>query len=154
MKSLKIITKDLIFKDTNFACQEEVFTFLAEQLYEQQRSDSVVEVKNGFYSREREFSTCIDHEIAIPHCRVENIKNASVAVIVNKNGIPWTDSEEYVKYLFALMIPEENENQIHIRVLAQMAQMIMQESFMESIIKASSSEKIYEIIKSLNEEIK
>lgn len=149
----EVITKELIFMNMQFKEQDEVFRFLAQQLKDTGRSTSVEEVKNGFYTREAEFSTYIDNEIAIPHCRNKSIKDASVAIVINETGIAWTDDGEYPKILFALMIPEANENQMHIRVLAQVAQMIMVESFVESLKKASTVDEIYEMMQSLNEVI-
>lgn len=149
----EVVIKELIFKDTQFTTQDEVFHFLAHQLKKCNRSTSVQDVVAGFYAREAEFSTYIDDGMAIPHCRNTSIQDATVAVVLNKEPIPWTDMKEGAKTIFALLIPAANENQIHIRVLAQVAQMLMQETFVESLQKAQTEDELYDVVKTLNKEI-
>lgn len=149
---IKVISKSMVFLDTEFGSQNELFKFLATELYNQNRSDSVEEVVKGFYLREEEFSTAVNDGIAIPHCRNHSIKEATVAVIRNKNFVEWSAEDEKCNLFFALMIPEENENQMHIKILAKVAQLIMEDDFIEKI-KTYSTEEVFNELKPLNETI-
>ena len=51
---------------------------------------------------------------------------------------------------FALLVPGSNENQMHIRILAQVAQLIMEEDFIELVNKANNSDQIYQRLSVLN----
>lgn len=147
-----VISKEMIFKNTEFTTQEEVFGFLANRMKETNRSINVEDIIKGFYHREEEFSTYIGNQIAIPHCRNKSVIYASVAIIINKKGIPWTDQEEMPDMIFALMIPEQKEDQIHIKILAQVAQLLMDDDFVEKIRNAKTEEEIYEFVKIVNQE--
>lgn len=146
---MKVIDKNLIFLDTEFKSQEEVFRFLANKAIETKRGNDLDLIVQGFYDRELEFSTAMDEMIAIPHCRNEGIIQATVIVIRNKYDIEWTGHEQ-VKILFALLVPESNENQMHIRILAQVAQLIMEDDFKKMVNCASQPNQIYEYMGALN----
>lgn len=146
---MKVIDHNFIFIDTDFQTQKELFTFLAEQILSSKRGNDLDKIVEGFYERENEFSTAMDNYIAIPHCRNENIFQATVIVVRNKTEIKWTDNEN-VKLFFALLVPGSNKNQMHIRILAQVAQLIMEEDFIELVNKANNSDQIYQRLSVLN----
>lgn len=146
---MKVIDRDLIFVDTDFKTQRELFEFLAKQVSESKRGENPEKIVEGFYEREAEFSTAMGNDIAIPHCRNEHILQATVIVARNKIQIEWTDDER-AKLIFALLVPGSNENQMHIRILAQVAQLIMEEDFINLVNEAKDGEKIYERLSVLN----
>ena len=146
---MKVIDKNLIFLDTEFKSQQEIFGFLATKSIETKRGNDVDLIVQGFYDRELEFSTAMDEMIAIPHCRNKSIIQATVIVIRNKYEIEWTDHEQ-VKILFALLVPGSNDNQMHVRILAQVAQLIMEDDFKQLVSSAREPSQIYEYMEVLN----
>lgn len=148
-----VISKEYIYVKQNFTNQKELFAFLANQLVASKRAENEQSIIDSFYAREEEFSTYVDRGIAIPHCRSQSIHDASVAIVINKNKIQWTEEDECPNLFFALMIPESNENQIHIRVLAQVAQLLMEDEFVEAIRNAKNEEEIFSLVSKLNTEI-
>lgn len=147
---MNVIDHNFIFIDTDFKTQKELFIFLAKQVFFSNRGNDLEKIVEGFYEREEEFSTAMDNYIAIPHCRNENILQATVIVVRNKTEIKWTDNED-VKLIFALLVPGSNENQMHIRILAQVAQLIMEEDFIELVNKAKDNDQIYRRLSVLND---
>lgn len=146
---LDVINQELIFLDTNFTTQGELFEFIADKSIEYKIGNDKEGIVKGFYDREQEFSTAMNQFVAIPHCRNKFIDSASVIVIRNKNEITWTDGE-IVKYFFSLLVPESNENQMHIRILAAVAQLLLEDEFIELVEKAENPCQIYEAMKDLN----
>lgn len=145
-----VIDKKMIFLNTSFKSQQEVFDFLADKMVEDKRGNSSKKMIDGFYQREQEYSTAINDNIAIPHCRIEEIEKATVIVLRNKNKIKWTDDEE-VNLFFALMIPASNENQMHIKILAQVAQLIMEDSFINIVKDSDNVDAIYQGMHVIND---
>lgn len=144
-----VIVKDCIYLDTDLKSQQEVFEFLADALVCAGRGVNAKAIVEGFYQREKEFSTAMDDGIAIPHCRIRAIQDATVLIIRNKHAIGWTE-EEPVDLFFALMIPESNENQMHIKILAQVAQLIMEDDYIDLVRHTQDADKIYEAMADLN----
>lgn len=146
---MEVIVKDFIFLDTDLHTQDEVFQFLTKALTSCGRADQGDIIIEGFYQREKEFSTAMNDGIAIPHCRSKAIQDATVIIVRNQSMITWTDQEE-VDLFFALMIPEANENQMHIRILAQVAQLIMEDDFIDIVRHSKDPEVIYKEMEKLN----
>lgn len=145
-----VISEEYIYLDTEIKTQDELFDFLACKMVEHGRASNIEEMKEGFYKREAEFSTAMNDGIAIPHCRVGAIVDATVIIVRNVKCIMWSD-EESVDVFFALLIPEANENQIHIKILAQVAQLIMEDSYIEIVRTSRERREIYKEMQSLNE---
>jgi fructose-specific phosphotransferase system IIA component len=144
-----VIIPEMLFVNQGFNNEDAVLRFLAEQAVSKGRANNPEKLIQGFYNREKEFSTAVNNYIAIPHCRDENVKKATVAVIQNNTMVKWTAGEE-CNLFFALMIPAENQNQIHIRILAKLAGMIMEDQFVENIRKCKSSTEMYKVLEPLN----
>lgn len=145
-----VISRDLIFVHQNFNTQDEIFKFLKNTLIETKRGMDAGGIIKGFYEREKEFSTYIDKGIAIPHCRCDDIKDASVVMITNDKPVTWTQKEEQADIIISLMIPASNENQIHIKILAQVAQLMLDDSFVSLVRNAATSEEIFRAVEKLN----
>jgi len=145
-----VIVRELIFIDTVFRTQDEVFNFIATRLFEADRSSNKSEVVKGFYDRESEFSTCMNDGIAIPHCLNQDISDATVIVVRNQFDIPWPQKEDQANLFFSLLIPKKNENQMHIRILAQVAQLIMEDDFITDVRDSKNTQNIYDLLKDLN----
>jgi len=145
-----VIVRELIFIDTEFKTQDEVLNFIASRLFEAGRCSDVSEVVRGFYDREAEFSTCMNDGIAIPHCLNQAISDATVIVVRNQFDIPWPQKEDQANLFFSLLIPKKNENQMHIRILAQVAQLIMEDDFIKNVRDSENTQIIYDLLKDLN----
>lgn len=149
----EVIIKDLVFIDQELQTQNDVLEFIATKLYEIGRCSCVEDVIQGFYSRESEFSTAMNDGIAIPHCLNQTISDATVIVVRNKYNVLWTNGEDEVNLFFSLLIPKKNENQIHIRILAKVAQLIMEDDFIKIVREATDIQTIYDKMSALNKTI-
>lgn len=144
-----VIDKNLIFLNTSYQNQQELFDFLADEVIKENRGMDKEKIVEGFYEREKEYSTAINDGIAIPHCRIDEIRKATVIVLRNKKKIIWTENED-IDIIFALLIPKSNENQMHIKILAQVAQLIMEDEFIKLIKDSENTEVIFSAMNIIN----
>lgn len=144
-----VVAEEMIFINTGFVSQKELFHFIAQTAHDLGRVNDVQEIIQGFYHREEEFSTAMNDGIAIPHCRSEAINDASVMIIRNSKNIVWTE-DEACDLFFALLVPASNVDQMHIRILAQVAQLLLEDDFIEKVREAQSISQIFELVKELN----
>lgn len=147
MKS--VVAEELIFINTIFNSQKDMFEFIAETAFRLDRTTDVKSVIDGFYHREGEYSTAMNDGIAIPHCRTESILDASIVIIRNSEKVLWTEDEE-CDLFFALLVPDSNVNQMHIRILAQVAQLLLEDEFVAQVRSASDPSQIFDLVKELN----
>lgn len=144
-----VIDKELIFLNTSYQNQKEIFNFIADEVIKESRGIDKEKIIEGFYEREKEYSTAINDGIAIPHCRIDEINKATVILLRNKEKIIWTENEE-IDIIFALLIPKSNENQMHIKILAQVAQLIMEDDFIKLIKDSENTDDIFSTMNIIN----
>jgi fructose PTS system EIIA component len=144
-----VVAEEMIFVNTSFTSQKDLFEFIAETAFCLGRISNVQSVIDGFYHREGEYSTAMNDGIAIPHCRTDSIIDASVVIVRNSEKVVWTEDEE-CDLFFALLVPESNVNQMHIRILAQIAQLLLEDDFVAQVRLANDSSQIFDMVKELN----
>ncbi len=123
---------------------DEVSHFLARRI-----AHSFSEIQRQFLEGTRIGATPVTHGIAIPHFRTNGIMEPELVLVRAKKGVkinfvnPITDKEENetVHAIFFLVSPESNPTQ-HLRLLAQIAGRVDEESFYEDWMAAQSDNEI------------
>ena len=102
--------------------------------------------RKGVFTREEEGTTGIGMGIAIPHCKSDAVKAPGLAAMTIKEG---TDFESLdgtpAKIIFLIAAPNTSDN-VHLQVLSKLSVMLMDESFTNSLVNASSVEEFLSII--------
>ncbi len=118
-------------------------------------------VTHTFEELEREFlegtrigATPVTHNIALPHLRMKGFQQPELVLVRCKQGItitlnnPLTDFEEkkeLVNAIFFLVSPESNPAQ-HLRMLAQIASRVDEESFADDWESAENEQQLKEVL--------
>lgn len=102
--------------------------------------------------RETEYSTGIGDGIAIPHAKSKNAKEAVIVFGKLKEKVDWDSMDGIpVEAVFLFGVPEENANNLHLKLLSQLSRKLMDEDFVK-LLKASKSEnEIFEALKDIGE---
>ena len=99
-------------------------------------------------------ATPVTHGIALPHIRLKQIQQAEMVIVRGKNGVhikfknPLTDFEEDeqdVNAVFFLVSPQEDPTQ-HLRILAQIAGRVEEETFVDEWNNAKDEQEIKEAL--------
>lgn len=99
-------------------------------------------------------ATPVTHSVALPHFRCEGIEHPEMVLVRSNEGInisifnPLTheeESEESVNGIFFLISPEKDPTQ-HLRILAQIAGRIDDDSFIEEWKNAKDEQELKEIL--------
>lgn len=102
--------------------------------------------------REKEGSTGIGEEIAIPHGKGECISAPGLAAMVIPDGADFEALDgKPVKLLFLIAAPDTKEN-IHLEVLSRLSTLLMDENFRKKLINAKSKDEFIEIINQTEKE--
>ncbi len=107
------------------------------------------EIKQQFLEGTRIGATPVTHGIAIPHFRTNGLMQPELILVRAQKGVkinfvnPITDKEENetVHAIFFLVSPENNPTQ-HLRLLAQIAGRVEEESFYNDWMKAQNESEI------------
>ena len=103
------------------------------------------EVFDALMAREQLGTTGLGNGIAIPHCRFAPCENIIGALITLDQPIDFDSLDNKpVDILFVLLVPRE-ENDEHVRTLAELATLFNDEDFCYTIRHTNDSEDLYNI---------
>ena len=98
-----------------------------------------------FMEREKESTTSINPDIAIPHIIIEGEKNFDILLARCKEGIKFGEGIPEIKAVFVL-VGTRDERNFHLRALASIAQIISAKDFLERWMRAKNIENLRDII--------
>lgn len=142
-----LIKEQYIFLNEDHHSKEEVLRFIASKAEEYGICDTAQGLLEDLLKREEEFSTGLQDGFAIPHARSEHVKQVSVFFIRNKSKLDWeTLDDSEVHNLFALLVPEQNEGNVHLQMISSLATCLLEDDFKEKIKSSTDTSELKEYI--------
>ena len=84
--------------------------------------------------------------VAIPHCKSSVVKEASFCMVKLKGELDWGSFDnEPVTLVIMLAAPADNDNS-HLTMLSTLARNLMDDSFRDGLLEASSIEDIKNLL--------
>tara|TARA_Y100000389_G_C17454006_1_gene516801 strand:- start:850 stop:1305 length:456 start_codon:yes stop_codon:yes gene_type:complete len=100
------------------------------------------------YEREKLGTTAFGNGIAIPHARIDNLSEAKIIILMLETAIDFDSSDgKKVDLIISLLAPN-NKNEIHIKILSKIAEMLDDEDYREKIRNCSNKTEIKSVINS------
>lgn len=112
------------------------------------------EIKKPFLEGTRVGNTPVTKSVALPHFRLKNISRMEMVIVRAKNGVDikfenplkgFEEETQTVKALFFLISPENNAN-LHLRILAQVAGVVDDKQFQQYWSDATDEQQLKEIL--------
>ncbi len=102
--------------------------------------------------RESQSTTGFGKNLAIPHSQIEGLQRAVVIITRYKNPVNWEsmDGEDVVQS-FMILVPKNDEDNSHLKILSQLARKMMNEDFVQFMKNCEDKHEVYNYI---NQEIK
>lgn len=142
-----MLNEKLVQFDFEADGKEDAIRKIGELMYESGKVSDKEAYIEGVFQRETECTTGIGMGVAIPHCKSTSVKEAGFALIKLKNPIEWgTLDGGPVNYIIMLAAPDNSEN-VHLRMLSQLAKNLMDDDFRETLTHATSIEEIKTLFK-------
>lgn len=136
----KLISFGLDVKDKYDAIDK-----IGQMMFDAKKVNNKKEYLAGILDRENEFSTGIGMGIAIPHCQSEVVLTGAFSLVRLKKAIEWGSLDnQLVDYVIMLAAPKNGDN-MHLRMLSTLAMNLMDDTFRNGLLKASSIEDIKEV---------
>ena len=123
MKLSEFIFKNSIFLDVQADSQKNIFKTLGNIFSKKNKKLSSL-IINKLNERERLGSTSVGNGIAIPHTKVEGIKETQVIFLKLKNGVDFSASDgRKIDLVFSIIAPENSESD-HLLILSSISNFI------------------------------
>lgn len=89
-----------------------------------------VELATGFQAREAESTTGFGNGVAIPHAKIAELNQPVVGLVTFKEAVDWESLDEQpVNIAIALIMPLDDPNKTHLKVLSKFARKLMDDEF-------------------------
>lgn len=140
-----------VFLDVEVHSKKELFSFIAEQAKKLGVTKDVAALESDLMGREEQMTTGLTDCFAIPHTKSAHVEHVEVFYVVTEEPIPWeTMDGDKAQYFFALLVPEENEGNIHLQMISALAVCLLEDEFTQHI---KSSTDAVELIDYINSQI-
>jgi nitrogen PTS system EIIA component len=112
-------------------------------LFENNQGVARAKVFDSLFARERLGSTGLGQGVAIPHGRIKGLKEAVAAFVRVSEPIPFDAPDgQPVSVMIFLLVPEQ-ASQAHLDLLSELAQMLSDKAFRQSLLDAPSPEAVH-----------
>ncbi len=149
MQLTEIITPARVLANLEGGSKKRVLELTAEFIADESQLESE-DVYQGLIDRERLGSTGIGYGVAIPHCRLPSLsENEAKGYLIQLNqGIDFDSIDgQPVELLFVLLVPEST-NQLHLNLLAGLAECFAKDQFRHDLQMATSADELYQVAQS------
>lgn len=131
-----------------FHSQDEVFHHLSDMIVRAGYAMDKNLVFEALKQRESEGTTGMMDGFAIPHAKCTAIQRPSVVVLKLDQGVEWQSMDgELIRYVVALFIPEEEAGTTHLKLLSQLARLLIREEFKTAFKTAASPSELESLMK-------
>jgi PTS system nitrogen regulatory IIA component len=138
----RLLPPNNVLLDLSASSKKRVFE-QAGLLFENNQGIARAQVFDSLFARERLGSTGLGQGVAIPHGRIKGLKEAVAAVVRLAEPVPFDAPDgRPVNLLVFLLVPEQATQQ-HLDILSELAQMLSDKPFRESLLTVSEPGSIH-----------
>ena len=138
-----------VFVDNPAASREEVLQLLSDEAVALGMAEDAAAVRAAYDAREEMGATGMQDGFAIPHAKSDAIKDAGVIVVKLQEPVEWPSFDDKpVDIVISLLVPDGEAGTTHIKLLSNVAVMLMREEFRDAMRATDDAEAIADIINS------
>jgi PTS system nitrogen regulatory IIA component len=141
-----LIRPELIFSDLPATDRSQVLRAFAERIAAAGLAVSPDELYRKLCEREELSSTGIGAGIAIPHCKLDRLKQGLVAVAVVPEGVDFGAVDGQPVRVFFLVVSPSQAAAEHLQVLAAISRWVKADRHVEKILELREPRAIYDFL--------
>lgn len=127
--------------------KEDILHYIAVSATDMGISEQVEGLQIDLEKRENEFSTGLQDGFAIPHARSKHIVKTSILFLKTEKAIEWGSMDDQnVQYIFCLLVPEQNEGNVHLMMLSRLATCLLEDDFKTFVTTCEDVEELRDYI--------
>lgn len=99
-------------------------------------------------AREKLGSTSLPSGVAVPHCKMEEIKEPHLSLAISREGVDFNSPDGKLTYLFFTAVSPPNPPNLHLQVLAAIARLARKgkKRLVDNLLEAKTPEEVVKII--------
>ena len=144
---MEILSEELVVFLLKAGTKEEVLSLLSEALLKEKRISDKETFLEEVLKREKDFTTGFGDGFAIPHAKSTSVLSPSIAVGKCADAVDWDAMDgKPVSLIFLLAVPESQAGTTHLKILAKLAENLMDDKIREHLMDLTTSEELYQYI--------
>jgi PTS system nitrogen regulatory IIA component len=146
MKIGEIITPEQVQSQSNIHSKKRALEEISRLLAAGAPTLSADDILGSLTAREKLGSTGLGGGVAIPHGRMRGIENSVGAFLRIGEGVDYEASDgQKIDLVFGLLVPQ-NCNEEHLKILAHLAEMFLDENFCARARATTDSKALHELL--------
>jgi PTS system nitrogen regulatory IIA component len=146
MDITKFINENSIFIDFKSKSKKNILENISHEMSNGNTKEKDL-IFEKLYEREKLGTTAFGNGIAIPHARIPDLKKPKVIIIKLVDAINFEAIDgEKVDLIISLIVPDK-KNDLHVKLLAKIAELLENKTFRLSIREATNVKDILSIVK-------
>ena len=150
MKICDILRADKVLSSMEGTDKTEIIDELINLFKNDDRINSLEDIRNAVHDREKIMSTGVGKGFAIPHAKTDSVKEIIAAFGRLEKPIDFQALDEQPVNLVFLLVGKESLVGPHIKLLSRISRMMNKDEFRESLSHAKTATEIYSLFE--NEE--
>ncbi|MFP4362635.1 MAG: PTS sugar transporter subunit IIA [Spirochaetia bacterium] len=131
---LKAKTKEeVVRKLAKIACKSELLADIQEKT-----------VFEKLHTREQQGTTGFGNGIAIPHARIEGMKDFLLFIVVSPKGVNYEAMDKHSVHIFFVILGPPDKVDAHLKILATISRMLSKTQLRKELLQVGNPETLYE----------
>jgi fructose-specific phosphotransferase system IIA component len=146
---LDYLDKDSIIIGLKQKSKKNILSFILDHLIQKKKisKENKKEILKALLQREEMGSTAIGGHIALPHARLQCIKDTLVvSLTISKEGVNFDSLDQEPVNIIALLLSNQKEAGLHLKMLAFLARMLRDKYFVQQLKMAKSEEEVLALV--------
>lgn len=144
----KVIIKSVF--DITLDSKEDIIRSLVKKGVEIQaiQPTSQEDVYQSFIEREEQGTTGLVDGFAIPHAENEGVILPALIIYKLNDSVEWESIDgQLINFVFGILVPSKEKGTAHLKILSEVAKMLMKKNAKIELADANSEQDIMDIIK-------
>ncbi len=154
MKVHALLTEEMIIPELASTGREEALQEMVSFLKGREKITCPDELYEKLLQREKQQSTAIGDGVAIPHCKLKEVKDPILVLAVSKKGVRFESMDGKPAHVFFLVISSPENPSVNLQILAAIAHLARKASSLQKkILQAKTPARIIEVIREIEEKM-
>ncbi len=146
MKLFSLIDRNLVSTELHALDKENILREIVEHVAEYRKDVNKKLVMSKLIERENLTTTGIGNAVAIPHVRLEELKEVLFFCGISKAGVEFNSIDGKPVHLFFLFVTPASDTATHLKILSRISLIINNKAFVKRLIESHSDQELYETL--------
>ena len=147
MTGTQLMNENDVFLDVDVSTKEELFSFIAREAARLGVTRDPEGLAGDLMDRENQISTGLTDGFAIPHAKSDHVDHVEVFFIRTLAPIAWeTMDGDEAGFFFVLLVPRENEGNIHLQMISALAVCLLEDDFKSEVKSCADARELTDYI--------